>query len=448
MRDILLRFIGDKTFYMRASRQIIPIIIQSFVTSLSGFSDTIMASYFDGVSAVGTALQVDSLMQSVTFGIASGVNIFVVQYFGAKDIYNMKRSFALSLLLVSSNALLWMLISIVFNVNLLGLFISDADVAAQSFTYLKYSCFSFIFTSTIMSFSFAYHSVQKTVVPFIIGAITLVFHVILNYFLMFILGMGIEGAGLCMIVTQMFSLILYILYSVKTNQPFIGGFKYFKELDLSFIKKVIRKIYPLIMNETLFGFGNSMFIAAYGRFGKSVMDCYYIGNQVVNIAYTVVNGVSDGATTLIGYELGRKNFDFVEKEVNYFFGLTAFMSVLTIVFLLVFAPGIASLFAIASQESFNLAVSIIQVLSLRVAFRLFNVIIFAALRSGGDSKFLAFLDSGILWIFGIGTTYLLIYGLNVSNIVIVILISQIEQLVRLIIGLARINSKKWIKSLS
>ena len=113
-----------------------------------------------------------------------------------------------------------------------------------------------------------------------------------------------------------------------------------------------------------------------------------------------------------------------------------------------FAPGIASLFAIASQESFNLAVSIIQVLSLRVAFRLFNVIIFAALRSGGDSKFLAFLDSGILWIFGIGTTYLLIYGLSVSNIVIVILISQIEQLVRLIIGLARINSKKWIKSLS
>ena len=232
MRDILLRFIGDKTFYMRASRQIIPIIIQSFVTSLSGFADTIMASYFDGVSAVGTALQVDSLMQSVTFGIASGVNIFVVQYFGAKDIYNMKRSFALSLLLVSSNALLWMLISIIFNVDLLGLFISDADVAAQSFTYLKYSCFSFIFTSTIMSFSFAYHSVQKTVVPFIIGAITLVFHVILNYFLMFILGMGIEGAGLCMIITQMFSLILYILYSVKTNQPFIGGFKYFKELDL------------------------------------------------------------------------------------------------------------------------------------------------------------------------------------------------------------------------
>ena len=87
--------------------------------------------------------------------------------------------------------------------------------------------------------------------------------------------------------------------------------------------------------------------------------------------------LTDGATTLIGYELGRKNFDFVEREVNYFFGLTAFMSVLTIVFLLVFAPGIASLFAIASQESFNLAVSIIQVLSLRVAFRLFNVIIFA-----------------------------------------------------------------------
>lgn len=444
----LAKYIGDKSFYSRASRQIIPIIIQSFITSLSGFIDTIMASYFDGVSAVGTALQIDSIMQGITFGIAAGINIFVVQYYGAKDMNKMKQSFFFSLIMVSLNSIFWIFLSLFLNVRLLGLFIEDKGVVVASFSYLRFSCFSFIFTSLIMSFSFAYHSVQKTVVTFFIGSFTLVIHVIANYFLMFICDMGIAGAGLSMVVTQIASFLIYIIYSIKTKQPFIASPSIIFTLKWSFMKNLLVKTLPLIFNETFFSLGNSLFIIAYGTLGKNVMDCYYIGNQVVNIAYTVVNGISDGATTLIGYELGRKNFEYVEKEVNYFFGLTGAMSVITIIFLTVMSPTIVSLFSVKSISAYNLSVSIIRVLSLRVAFRLFNVIIFAALRSGGDSKFLALLDSGILWIVGVGSTYLMIYLIGITDIVLVILISQLEQFIRLVIGLLRIKSKKWLHSLT
>lgn len=444
----LTKYIGDKAFYNRASRQILPIIIQSFVTSLSGFIDTIMASHFDGVSAVGTALQIDALMQGVTFGIAAGINIFVVQYYGAKDLDKMKQSFVFSLLMVSLNSIVWIVLSLFLNVKLLGLFIADENVVVTSYSYLRFSCFSFVFTSLIMSFSFAYHSVQKTIVPFIIGSFTLVIHVAVNYLLMFVFGMGISGAGLSMVITQALSFLVYVIYSYKTRQPFMASPMIVLKLRWPFMRRILIKTMPLIFNETLFSFGNSLFIVAYGTLGKKVMDCYYIGNQVVNIAYTVVNGISDGATTLIGYELGRKNYDYVEKEVNYFFGLTGAMSVITILFLVVMSPVIVGLFSVNDPASYNLSVGIIRVLSLRVAFRLFNVIIFAALRSGGDSKFLALLDSGILWLVGVGSTFIMIYIAGITDIVLVILISQLEQLVRLVIGLKRIKSRKWLQSLT
>ena len=46
----------------------LPIAIQSVLTSVSGFIDTIMASQIDCVSAIGTALQIDALMQGIAFG--------------------------------------------------------------------------------------------------------------------------------------------------------------------------------------------------------------------------------------------------------------------------------------------------------------------------------------------------------------------------------------------
>ena len=100
-----------------------------------------------------------------------------------------------------------------------------------------------------------------------------------------------------------------------------------------------------------------------------------------------------------------------------------------------------------SEKAFNLSVDIIRVLSVKIAFRLFNVIVFASLRAGGDSKYLTLLDSSILWGVGLSLTYFMIYLLGVKDIVLVILLGQSEQLVRLFLGIKRVKSKKWIRKL-
>ncbi|MFV0394335.1 MAG: MATE family efflux transporter [Coprobacillaceae bacterium] len=441
------KYIANKKFYILTGKMMIPIAIQSIINSLSGLIDTMMASHFNAVSAVGIALQVDNIMQCITFGIAAGVNIFVVQYFGAKEYSNMKKCFGLSVIIVSINALVWMALSLLLNTKLLGLYMNDMEVVTQAFEYLQFSCLSFVFTSIVMTFTFAYHSVQRTQIPLIISIIVMVMHVILNYILMFVIKLGVAGAGISMTITQVINLMLYIGYSIYTKQPFIGTLKEMFIIPKKLVRKVIKKIYPLAFNECLFGIGNSMFIVAYGVFGKSVMDCYYIGNQIVTLFYTVVNAMSDAATSLIGLELGKQDYDMAEQEVNYFFGITTVLSIFIIGIILVFAPNIVSLFEVENQAAFVLSVSIIRVLSIRIAFRLFNVIIFASLRAGGDSRYLAFLDSMIMWGVVIAISFVLIYHFKFNDIVLVILIGQIEQLVRLILGMRRMKSKKWMNTM-
>lgn len=441
---IFRKYFGDKSFYKHTGLVMLPIAIQSIITSISSFIDTMMASQIDCVSAIGTALQIDALMQGITFGIAAGINIFVVQYYGANDLKNMKKSFGLSLISVSINALFWILLVFIFRGHLLNIFIQDSDVISRALEYIQIACLSYVFTSLILSFTFAYHSVQKTYIPLLISIITIVLHILLNILFMFQLNFGIKGAAISLLISQIISLSLYFLYSIISRQPFIGSFLEIFKISYSFLKKVYKKVLPLIINETLFSIGNSLFIVAYGLLGKNVMDCYYIGNQIVNIFYTIVNAMSDASTSMIGLELGKGNFDYAEKEVNYFFGMTSILSFMIIIALLIFAPQIITLFELNSPQKILLAISIVRVLSIRIAFRLFNVIIFSALRAGGDSRYLTFLDSIILWGVGLTTTFLMISVFNISNIVIVILISQFEQLFRLILGMKRLKTKKWL----
>lgn len=157
--------------------------------------------------------------------------------------------------------------------------------------------------------------------------------------------------------------------------------------------------------------------------------------------------MSDASTSMIGLELGKENYNYAEKEVNYFFGMTGILSCIIIIALLLFAPQIIKLFEVQSPKQIYLAIAIIRVLSIRIAFRLFNVVIFSALRAGGDSKYLTFLDSVILWSVGLVSTFFMICLLHIDNIVIIILVSQIEQLVRLILGMKRLKTKKWLHAL-
>ena len=70
------------------------------------------------------------------------------------------------------------------------------------------------------------------------------------------------------------------------------------------------------------------------------------------------------------------------------------------------------------------------------------------LRSGGDAKVIQFLDSGLEWLVGLPCAFLCVSVLGLQNIALVLLITQLEQLVRLILGMRRVRSYRWTNDLT
>lgn len=455
MRDMQLffkRYFGPKEFYKRAGRIAVPLAMQQLLGSCMGIVDSLMVSWIGQVTAVGTAAQIDVLCSNVAYGAIGGTGIFAAQFYGANDERNLKRTFGLSLVLALCNGLFWMLLALLFGTFILQFYIQDSTVIESGMFYLQIAMFSYLPSSLTFAFSYIYRSIHKTFIPLLIGIIAMITNCTMNYLLIFGIGpfpeLGVQGAAYGTVIAQSLAFFIHIIYAYKTKQPFVGTLKEMFAFDKAFVSQIMRRISPLIGNELLFGFGTTLFVKAFGSLGSSSMEAYYVGQKISDVFFFVVMGISNATAAIVGNTLGSGDIKKAKQQGDYFVGMACILAILSVVLITTFAGPLVAIFGLKDPLVIALAISIVQVFSIRVSLRLFIVIIFSSLRAGGDGKMLSFLDSGIMWLVGLPLAFLLVNYFGFTNIALVFLIVQLEQVVRVFIGMKRYRSGKWAVNLT
>ena len=446
------RWLGPPSFYKKVLVISVPLALQQLLNSAMGITDSIMVSWIGQVSAVGTAAQLENLMMTVGFGVASGAGIFMSQFFGRHDLAGERKAFGLGLILSLINALVWMMAARLLGLQIMGFDIQDPAVIESALQYLNIAMISYLPGALITMFSFAYRCIQKTHVPMLIGLCSMVVNVVLNYCLIFghfgFPPLGVRGAALGTLCAQCTGLLIHGIYAWRTHQPFVGTPGQMFAIRADFAVPVLRRAWPLIVNELLFGFGNTLYIRAFGRLGTEAMDAYYVGNQISNMFFFIVQGLNSANGAILGASLGKGDLTLARQQGNWFVALAVVLSALSSVLILTFAQPMVSLFGLQNPRVFQDAVLIVRIFSLRISLRMFNVLVFSALRAGGDSKYLAFLDAGIMWLVGLPLAFVLVEGFHLTSIALVFLIIQVEQLVRMVIGLKRYFKGVWLVDLT
>jgi len=448
----LRKYVGPLDFYQKVTWIAIPLALQQFLNSAMGVVDSIMVARINQVSAVGTAAQIEILMMTIAYGAASGAAIYMAQFFGSNDHINQRKSFGFGIILVSIIALLWMFLVAMWGPNLIRFYINDQQVIVASSSYLQIVLWGYLPSTLTMMFSFAYRSIQRTIVPMVIGVIAMVINVFLNYSLIFgnfgFPQLGLVGAAYATLIAHVIGFMIHLIYAHSTHQSFIGPFSTMFAISKDLFNKMFSRTYPLIVNELFFGFGSTLYIRAFGRLGTKAMDSYYVGMQIANIFMFVIMGINTANSSMLGAELGKGDLVAAKTKGNYFVGMAIVISILTSIVILLTSRQLVGLFGLQDPVVVEGAILIVNVFSVRLSLRMFNVLVFSSLRAGGDSKFLAFLDAGILWLVGLPLAFFLVNGLGIQNIALVFLIVQLEQLVRVLIGFKRYTQGVWLKNLT
>lgn len=452
MQAWIQKYIGPKSFYKRCAHVAIPLALQQMLSSAMGIVDSMMVSWINQVTAVGTATQIDTLCSMICYGAIGGTGIFSSQFYGAGDHKNLKRTFGLSVLLALVNAIFWVFAALFFGRAILLFYMQDEAIIEVGMQYLQIAMWSMIPSCIQFSFSYIYRSIHKATITLKVSIFCMLLNACLNYMFIFGIGpfpeMGVRGAALGTLIAQWTCVLIYFTHATYTKQPFIGTFQEMFHLEKSFVLPILKKIYPLIINETLFGFGSTLFVKAFGQLGKDSMDAYYVSNQIANVFLFVVYGYGNAITVLLGSTLGKGKIKDAIQEGNYYAGLSFIIAVILVISMIIFTVPMVSIFQLENDVAYQLAIGIMIVQAIKISMRLYNFMIFSVLRAGGDSKIISLLDSGIMWTIGIPLAFLCVNVFHMQNIALVFLIVQLEQFLRMIIGMKRFFSGIWAKDLT
>ncbi|EOD01177.1 MATE family efflux transporter [Caldisalinibacter kiritimatiensis] len=445
------QILRDKKFYKTMLSIALPVALQNLISSSLNMVDTVMIQRLGDshLAAVGMANQFFFLFVLLLFGINSGASIFVSQFWGKKDILNIRRVLGISLITGGALSIIFMSGALFTPRFIMGIFTEDIKVIGLGQKYLTIVGFSYIVTAISFSYGFSSRSIGQAKTPMIVSALSLATNTLLNYGLIFgnfgFPMLGIRGAAIATLISRTLEVLL-LTGTIYINKGVLAG-KINEMIDISkqFVIRFFKTTMPVILNEAFWSLGITMYFIAYGRIGTEAFAAVQIANTIQNMFMVVSMGLGNACAVMIGNEIGAEN---EEKAIQYakkYSILAPAVGVILGLSLFLLSPFILRLFN-TSPHMYQNAYRTLIVISIFMSFKMFNtVLVVGILRGGGDTKYSLFLEMGSVW--GVGVPLAFIGALYWRlPIYLVVALVSIEEVVKSSIGIPRIISKKWVRN--
>lgn len=445
--------VWDRAFTKRLFTVALPIMFLNLVTSSLAIIDGVMVGQLGQApyAAVTQMSRYIFLFNITQFGIVSGSSIFLAQFWGKKDVAGMRRVMGMCMRLTIPLALLFAGTARLFPHQVAGLFLQPGESAAYAAEFLTWVSPYFLVVSVEAAFIAAMRSSEQTFIPMLAGCIALATNTLLNYILIFgklgLPALGVKGSAIATLISGCVSLTINISFSYKKRLASAISPKELLSFDGAFFRRYLKTIVPVIANEGLWALGITTYSVIFGRLGDTAVAAMGIYNTVDQLVFVTVYGLMHASAIIVGKSIGAGD----PKEA-YVYGkrllFTAVsLGIVTGFILLLSRSWLTARFDV-SQEARQLAsmfMGFAAFVSWAKAFNCINVV--GLLRSGGDTVFSMMLDVGSIWCIGVPLVAAAALLLRLPPEA-VFLCTLAEEVPKLIVGLKRMLSKKWINNLT
>ena len=449
----LVDFYRDREYFNNMLKIALPIIVQQLAFAGLNMLGVVFVGQKGEVSvaAVGLAGQLAFLLNLVHFGIISGAAMFTAQFWGKQDIPNLRRVLGMCLALALSASFIFFMLSQFFPESILRIYSKDEAVIALGTDYIRTFSWTFIFFAITFSYALVMRSTGNVKVPTLVSVGALLISTFLSYSLLFgkfgLPELGIQGVAIAAVIARAVECVTLLVVTYVGKSPVAGSLRELFDFDLAFVGRVIKPMFPVIINELFWSLGITTYYVIYGRMGTASIATMNIVNSIEQVAFVLFIGIANATSVLVGNRIGAGNEDeaFIYAGRSLGLGIGGGI-VIGIVLQMLKAP-ILSLYNV-SPEVIQNASYVINVVSLFLWVRVNNMtIVVGILRAGGDTKYSMFLDGFIIWIVGVPLAALAAFWLHLP-VHFVYLFAMSEEFTKWILGLYRYRSRKWINNLA
>lgn len=439
----------------------IPIILQNLASSSLGLADTLMVGAL-GQNELGGLNQANTVffvLQLFTFGIQSGGSVLIGQYWGKRDIGTINRVMGMSFYLSFAVSVIAATAIFIFPEQIMSITTNDPALIDCAARYSRIVAYSFVINSLSMVYIGAQRNAENPRLGMVVLISSMVTNVFLNWVLIFgRLGapaMGLEGAAIATVVSRVAEVVMVAVYAIFFDKrlPFMA-----KKLLVP--GKIIARDYikyatPVVINETLWSFGYSMYAVVFGHMqgAADVVAAYSVTGSLERIMLVFCAGVGTSAAVIISKAIGEgKSREEVVKTGNWLLSLSAVTGILTAVLPLVTERFLLDsvVFRVFNVSDAAKGIGHMMVLAtaLRVVFKTYNyMVIVGVLRGGGNVRGAMLLDIIFMYFWSVPACFIAAFAFDAS-ITVVFLFAVSEDVIKAIVGGLILRRGNWVRNLT
>lgn len=446
-----LNNIKNRELLAMLGRVALPIALQSLIGSSLNLVDNLMVGSLGELelNAVGVSVQIFFIYWMLMYGFSGGAATFISQYFGVRDFESIRKTTGFAVTVTIGIGLLFFIVAELFPRQILGIFTKFPEVIEEGVGYIRIGAPTFLMIAVTQPFTIALRATQQTKLPLYASGLALAVNTFLNY--VFIFGklgapaMGVNGAALATVISRILemSFILFVVFGRKN--VIAGKLREFFSYSRALASRIIRNALPTTLNETLWGLGTSLYVAAFARIGitegAAIQACSTINNLFTLAAFSI----GDAILILVGQRLGEGKTQLAYNMSKKIIKIGLVVGIVLGAGIILMGEPILSLFEFSPQGN-DYAGKILIVYGGTMWLSLYNAMqIAGCLRCGGDTKYAMFTETGTVWLIGVPLAFLtsLYWGLPIYFAVLMV---KLEEVVKGVILTRRYFSKKWLKN--
>lgn len=322
----------------------IPTIVSMLVTALYSIADTFFVGRINtqATAAVGIAFSIMSVIQAVGFFFGHGSGNFISRKLGERDIDTAEHMAITGFILALCGGILITVFGEIFLDRLCILLGSTPTILPHARNYLGIILLGapFMTSSLVLNNQMRF---QGNAVYAMVGIVSgVILNIILTPIFIFLLDMGISGAAIGTVISQMFSFCLLLYMDSKGSNIRLKISKF--KPNAKYLKEIAHGGSPSLSRQGLASIATLMLNVAAGQYGDAAIAAMSIVNRFCFFVFSILLGLGQGFQPVCGFNYGAKLYDRVLKGF-WFCVKTGFFVLGTLSILgIIFAPEIVRTF--------------------------------------------------------------------------------------------------------
>lgn len=318
----------------------LPILVSEIFQQFYNTMDTMIIGHALGekaLAAMGACASIYEMLVGFAIGVGNGLAIVVSRNYGANEKEKLKKAVAASIVIGIGITFVLAAATRVLLYPLLELLNTPEEIIGEAFRYIS-------MITLFVGVMFAYNlcagllrAIGNSVMPLIFLIISSLLNIALDFWFIYGMKMGVEGAAAATVIAQAVSALLCLGYIVFRSRILIPEKRHFRP-DMGLYRELLGQGLSIGFMNSIVSIGSVALQSSINRLGYLTIAGHEAARRVMFFCMMPLNALANAASVLVSQNKGADNRQRIRRAMRDMYLASVAIAALTALVMIFAAP--------------------------------------------------------------------------------------------------------------